>query len=255
MTKHIAIAALAAIVALSACDENGVRTIDGPLPSSAIKFYNFGVNSPPVNFYADGVKMTAAPSATGVESDSGTSYGRTSGDFYTAINPGSHQLSGRISVPTNRNTQISQLTSTLENGKRYSYFQSGKYDTATKTVDAFIIEDQLPGFDFTAAYIRFVHAIYNAKPLTLYVKSDSAGSTEQTIGSEVAYKSATGFVKISPGSYSLYARYGGSATNIITRTAQTFSAGRVYTIAARGDTTVTSTTAAARPLLDNTVNR
>jgi hypothetical protein len=34
-----------------------------------------------------------------------------------------------------------------------------------------------------------------------------------------------------------------------------FSPGRVYTITARGDMTVTSSTATTRPQLDNTANR
>jgi hypothetical protein len=44
-------------------------------------------------------------------------------------------------------------------------------------------------------------------------------------------------------------------TNAIARTAVSFSAGKVYTISARGDMTVVSTTATNRPFLDNTANR
>jgi hypothetical protein len=57
------------------------------------------------------------------------------------------------------------------------------------------------------------------------------------------------------GIYDLSTRAAGSSTNIIVRTAVGFSTGRVYTIGARGDITVTSTTAATRPQLDNTLNR
>jgi hypothetical protein len=57
------------------------------------------------------------------------------------------------------------------------------------------------------------------------------------------------------GTYDLSTRYAGVTTNAITRAAVSFSAGRVYTIGARGDITVTSTTAATRPQLDNTANR
>ena len=42
-------------------------------------------------------------------------------------------------------------------------------------------------------------------------------------------------------------------TNVITRTAVSFAAGRVYTISSRGD--MVSTVTANKPALDNTANR
>jgi hypothetical protein len=57
------------------------------------------------------------------------------------------------------------------------------------------------------------------------------------------------------GAYNLIARYTGSNTSIIGRTNVSFAAGHLYTIGARGDTTVKSSTATNRPFLDNTANR
>jgi hypothetical protein len=39
------------------------------------------------------------------------------------------------------------------------------------------------------------------------------------------------------------------------RTGVTLAGGRIYTVGARGDITITSTTATNRPFLDNTTNR
>ena len=47
--------------------------------------------------------------------------------------------------------------------------------------------------DFTQTYVRFVNAISNAQPMTLFAKSTVSG-TEVPIGSTVAYKSAGAFV-------------------------------------------------------------
>ncbi|HEU4564815.1 MAG TPA: hypothetical protein VFS05_09210, partial [Gemmatimonadaceae bacterium] len=58
-----------------------------------------------------------------------------------------------------------------------------------------------------------------------------------------------------PGSYDLHARAAGSTTDLIVRTTLLFEAGHVYTITARGDMTVTSSSATNRPYLDNTANR
>jgi hypothetical protein len=96
--------------------------------------------------------------------------------------------------------------------------------------------------------------MYNANPMTLYARNTVSG-TESAVGSEVAYKAAGAFVSLPGGIYDLNTRYAGSPTNVITRTGVSFNAGNIYTVSARGDITVTSTTATNRPFLDNTANR
>jgi hypothetical protein len=205
--------ALLCAVVLASCDKNAVQEITGPLPTSRIKFFHFGVNAPGVNFYANTTKMTATTSATGVESTTGVVYGGVgSGGLYSAIAPGPYTLSGKISATVDKDLTISRVNTTLADGKTYSFYQSGFYDGTAKSVDAFVVEDPYEAnIDFSVAYVRFVNAISNSQPMTLYAKN--------------------------------------------TRTAVSFSAGRVYTIGARGDMTITSTTATNRPFLDNTANR
>lgn len=251
------VAVLLCAAALTSCDKNAVQDITGPLPSARIKFYNFGVNAPGVHFYANDRKMTAINSATGVESTIGTTYttGVASGDRYSGIDPGQYTFSGRIAATVDKDLPISNVVATIADGKYYSFFQSGIYNSTTKTVDAFIVEDPIPAdMDFTVAYVRFVHAISNANPMTLYITPTVPG-TEIAVGGLVPYKSAGAFTAVPSGVYNLNTRYAGLTTNAISRTAVSFSAGRVYTIAAKGDITITGTTNANRPLLDNTLNR
>jgi hypothetical protein len=99
-----------------------------------------------------------------------------------------------------------------------------------------------------------VHAISNAGPIALFAVHTETG-VETPIGGQVAYRSAGTFTPLEPGLYNLTARYPGSTTPVIVRANVGFSPGRVYTIGARGDITVTSTTAATRPFLDLTLNR
>jgi len=251
-----AFTALLCAAALAACEKNAVQDITGPLPESQIKFFNFGVGAPPVNFYANDRKMTAVLSSDTVESTSGVTYGNVgAGDYYTGIDPGQYTLSGRISAAEDKDRPISSLDVTIVAGKKYSYYQSGFYDTVAKSVDAFIVEDDFPEeIDYTRAYVRLVHAIANAEPLTLYIKERTTGE-EYVIGGEVAYKSAGPFVPVPNGVYDLAARYAGSDEDVIVRTNVTFAIKKVYTIGARGDMTVTSTTDATRPFLDLTSNR
>jgi len=253
MNTRTSMVALLCLAALSAgCDKNAVRDITEPSPGEArIKFFNFGVNSPGVNFYANAQKMTAITSATGVESTTGVNYGSAgSGGLYMAIAPGQYTLAGKIAAATDKDLAISGVTATLGAGKYYSFYQSGLYSTTTKQSDAFVVEDPLPAqFDFTTAYVRFVHAIYNANAMTLYAKNTTT-LAEAAIGGSVAYKAAGAFVVVPAGVYDLGARYAGVTTNALSRALVSFVAGRVYTITARGDIATSSTL-----FLDNTTNR
>lgn len=219
-------------------------------------FFNDGVGAPDVNFYANDTKMTSISSTDSTENTIGTAYGDAgAGGNYAGIAPGQYTLSGKISAQTDNHLAISSLAATLEDGKHYSFYQSGIYDTTTKTVDAFIVEDPLPAeIDYSVAYVRFVNAIGNSNPMALYVTSSTTGE-ETAMGGPVPYKGAGEFVAVPPGTYDLSARDPGSSTNLISSTGESFVAGKVYTISARGDMTVTSSSAAARPLLDATANR
>jgi len=263
---------LLAAALTTACEENAVQEIAGPPPGgAAVRFFNFGVNAPGVNFYANDVKVTAISSTTcatltdanreqctttGAESTSGVNYGNVgSGGYYSDVEPGQYTLSGRIAAATDKGLPISTLSTTLEVGKSYSFYQSGFYNTTAKAVEAFIVEDPIPAqMDYAVAYVRFVHAISNANAMTLYAKNTTSG-TELPVGGAVAYKAAGAFTALEPGTYDLGARYTGSSSNAVSRTGVGFSAGRVYTITARGDITVTSSSATNRPYLDNTANR
>jgi hypothetical protein len=257
MIRYRAFALLLCAAALSSCEENQVQDIAGPTSGARIRFFNFGVNAPGVNFYAGDTKMTAISSTTGSESSTGVAYGGVgSGGFYGQIEPGQHTLTGRIAAAgADKDLAISSVTATLEDGKSYSFYQSGFYNSTAKTVDAFVVEDNFAEeIDWSVALVRFVNAMSNANPMALYVTHQTSGVVTK-IGTEVAYKGASAFVAIPNGVYNLATRYADSTSNAITRTGVSFSAGRVYTITARGDITVTSTTATNRPFLDNTTNR
>ncbi len=256
MKKYLTLAALGCAALLSACDKNAVQDITAPAPASAIKFFNFGVNAPGVNFYADGTKLTAISSATGAESTNGVVYGGVgAGGFYTGITPGAHTLTGKIAAATDKDLAISSVATTIADGKKYSYYISGFYDASAKTAEAFVVEDNLPTQDVTVAYVRFVNAISNSSPMVLFVKHQTTG-VETAIGAAITYKAGGAFTAVPNGVYDLNTRLAGSSANIVSRTAVSFVAGRIYTIAARGDITLPSSgTATNRALLDNTLNR
>jgi len=253
MKKYISGAGLLGAALLAACsfEKNAVQDIAGPAPTASVKFFNFAVGSPSVNFYANDTKMTAVSSTTGTESTLGVAYtGAGAGGFYTGVNPGTYTLAGKISATTDKDVPIATVSTTMADGKYYSYYLSGTYNTATKTTDSFIVEDPLPALDFSGAFVRFVNAISNSQPMVLSV-TDTLGVVT-AIGPAVAYKAGGPFVKIPRGVYNLATRVEGSSTNVITRNGITFNSGRVYTITSRGTIGLTGT---PLPALDNTANR
>lgn len=243
---------LCAAALSSACGENAIQDVSVPLPaeSARIKFFNFALGAPGVNFYANDAKMTAVLSGTGTESTVGVNYGGAGASgAYIALTPGSYTLSGRIAAATDKDLPISNLPVVLERGKAYSFYHSGIYDAATKTAESFIVEDTfIEEFDYSVAYVRFVNAISNAtQPLTLYAKEREEGA-EVSVDNAVAYKSAGSFIAVPPGVYDLRAQAEGATTNALTRAGVSFVGGRVYTITARGSIS-------GSRFLDNTPNR
>jgi hypothetical protein len=244
--------------ALVSCTKVDVQSITEAPPGSArIKYFAFAVGAPSVNFYVNNTKVTAIGAASGGESPNGTAYGSLgNAGFYMAVEPGQYTIAAKTSptATTDPGLVISSVATNVTAGTSYSFYQSGIYNTTTKTADAFIVEDPLPDFDWTQGYVRFVNASSNSAPMILYLKNTTT-SVEAAIGGAAAYKSAGTFLAIPTGTYDLSARASGSSTNLIARASISFSAGHVYTVTARGDMTVTSTTSANRPILDNYANR
>jgi hypothetical protein len=268
MNRYASLALALCAVSLAACGDTATQDITAPVTGAGVKFFNFSVGSPGVNFYANDVKVTAIGSTTcsppsdttavcrttGAEPTTGTAYGAAgNSSLYNQIAAGQVTLAGKIAATTDKGLAIASLPAQLDNNKFYSLFLSGAYDATAKKTDAFIVEDAIPATpDFTQAYVRFVNAISNSQPMTLFAKSTVTG-TESAIGGAIAYKAAGAFTAVPAAVYDLSTRAAGSTTNVVTRTAVSFVAGHVYTIAARG--TIGSTVTANQPALDNTANR
>src|SRR5512146_3583303 len=205
MNRHLSAAVLLSATLLASCGEKAVQNISAPtVPSARVKFHNFSPSSVGVNFFANDQKMTAvltsacfrpttaadstSCSTTGIESATGTTYGGVgSGGRYDAIDPGQYTLAAKIAAQT---TTVASLSQTIADGKYYSFFMSGIYNTGTQTAEAFVVEDPIPTgtVDYTTAYVRLVNAVSNGTgALNLFV-TNTTTSTEAPIGGAVAYK-------------------------------------------------------------------
>jgi hypothetical protein len=268
MTRYKTLAVLFCAVAVTACGDKTTQNITAPVSGALVKFFNFGVGAPSVNFYANTLKVTGVTSSncsppndtttvcrtTGNETITGTAYSvAADGGLYSALPVGAVALTGKITATTDNGLAVATVNTTLTNGSFYSYYLSGIYDPVGKASDAFIVPDTLPAFDYNNVYVRFVNAISNSQPMTLYAKLQLTG-TETGLGlTTQAYKAAGPFTLLTAGVYDLNTRTAGSSVNVITRTSVSFVAGHVYTVTARGD--MTSGVTANKPALDNTANR
>jgi hypothetical protein len=258
---YIALFLLSALV--FSCKKNGIHdiatsTTDG---GAQIKFFNFGVGSPSLNFYANNGKVSAIVSATGTEATTGIAYGAVfPATNYSLLNAGTYSFQGIVPAfsTTNANVVVATLSAPLEPNKFYSLYTSGIYNATAKTTDAFIVEDKIPAANATSASVRFVNTISNAASAFNLVVKNTTTLTEQVIATNIPYKGASEFALVPNGVYEIYARYPAGIANIISRNGTStvsFIAGRTYTISSRGDMTVTGSTATNRPFLDNTSNR
>src|SRR5437762_8028979 len=147
MTTHTKTYRLCAVlvttIMAAACGTNPVQVLPtDSLEASRVKFFNFGVNAPGVNFYADDVKMTAILSATGSEATTGVTYGGVgNGGAYSQIAPGAYTMTGRIAAATDKDLPIASINATIADGTRSSLYLSGFYNTTTKSSDGFVVED------------------------------------------------------------------------------------------------------------------
>ena len=104
--------------------------------NARIKYFNFAAGAPSVNFYANGTKVSGILSATGAENAAGTGYGAVfPTSNYSVIAGGTYKINGIVpsTATANPNVSISELSQALTNGKYYSFYTSGIYNSTTKT--------------------------------------------------------------------------------------------------------------------------
>ncbi|GGI26582.1 DUF4397 domain-containing protein [Pedobacter mendelii] len=259
--NHIILAVLLLSSIIFSCKKNAVQNIAEPINGGAqLKYFNFALNAPIINFYANDTKVSAASSTTGLESaTAGIAFASVypSTNAYSIIPAGTYDFKARrpSTATIDPNLIIANLNKQVVDGKNYSIYLSGLYNTVTKQTDVFVIDDILPPIDSATAYVRFVHTCYNANAFDLIMKNTTT-SVETLVCSNVAYKSASSFAKIPQGIYDLILRYTGTPTNVVVRSALSVIKSNTYSFSLRGDITLPYTgTAINRPFIDNTPNR
>ena len=180
--------------ALAACAKNAVQDITGARPGAQRQVLQLRRERARRELLrqrheGDGDQLDHSAS----ESTTGTALRRVgNGGFYAgARRPASTRSSGRIAAATDKELAIATLPPPLADGKYYSFYLSGIYNATAKTVGCVHRRGRASPqtLDLHVAYVRFVNAISNSSPMTLYAKNTTTG-TESPIGASVAYKGA-----------------------------------------------------------------
>lgn len=272
MKKIIRIKALLAalvLITMIGCEKNSVGNVSTEDYEGAnFKFYNFALSSPTVNGYANDKKFAGILSTTGIENAAGVVGGGVApARGYALVPQGTNTVFKAITpstMPVNAtsgfgpNLTIAEVTSSVQNGKNYSFYVSGLFNKTTQKADGFIIEDTLPQPDTAASYIRLVNPGHNTSTLSLEItrtyKVDGLDVVETTTPiTGVSYKTASPFVKVASGSYTLKLIDLVSGKTL-TRTATGFGKNRVYTFTLRGDM-ISGVASSPTVFLDFTENR
>jgi hypothetical protein len=181
--------------------------------------------SPNVDIYVDGTKVTASqlsfPGTTGV-----------AGNPYLSVNSGMRN----IKVSPNGTLNVIDANLSLEPGKAYSVFAYGVLGTGS-TLRALVLTDDLTTPATGKAHIRFLHLSPDAPAVDIeLVKTGSAVINLNNIPYVGPSPNATtlgAFTPVDAGAYTVNVRANGSST-VVLSAPLTFTAGKIYTIYARG---------------------
>ena len=255
-TKYINLLFVLLALAFSSCEKSAFQVIDAPPTGPNFRVYNFAVNGPQVNIYVNDVKVSAIGSTTGKESASGiAAYGIFPGtnSYVNIKTPGNVIIKAKtpVNATANPGVETTSATSNFEDGKFYSFFTTGIYNTTARTSTSFVLEDKIPPIDINFAYMRLVNTVPNA-PNGFDLKITNKVTLEVlTISNAIPFQTASDFIKVPAGTYNLTATSVNTPTSyVINRADLVVAKGFVYTLAPRG-TVVTASTLA----IDMTRNR
>ena len=174
--------------------------------------------------YTNGCVGAAATSLTinGSTLSNASSVAYLGNSGYHSVASGSASMSSTLTgVGT-----LGALSTTLNANASYSVFDCGTVLADTLVV----VADNLPSTSGSYAYARVVNV---SSDTTATAITGAVGNT--VVGSGVAYGAASGFVQVTPGSYSLTALNVNKPGNVATLSNVQLSGGKIYTLLYSGN--------------------
>lgn len=146
---------------------------------------------------------------------------------YTELSSGSTNI--KVS-PTGTTTNVIDATVNLEANKNYSVFA---VDSVSK-IKAAVVGDDLTTPASGKAHIRFFHFSANAPAVDIALTGGAVLFPNRSFNDQATNPAVTGFTSLNAGTYNLEVRVAGTNTVVLPLPNVTLTAGKIYTVFAKG---------------------
>jgi hypothetical protein len=146
---------------------------------------------------------------------------------YTQLNSGSTNI--KVS-PTGTTTNVIDATVNLEANKNYSVFA---VDSVSK-IKAAVVMDDLTAPASGKAHVRFFHFSPNAPAVDIAITGGSVLFGNRTFNDQSTNTSKAAFTPVNAGTYNLEVRAAGTNTVVLALPNINLTAGKIYTVFAKG---------------------
>lgn len=200
--------ALTTVLSFSSCedDDDDART---PVGTGKLMIIHASPDAPAVDLFLDGTKLNSVP----VNYTDNTSY-------ITAI-PGTRLL--KVNVAGTLTTAL-QASLSVVSGKNYSVFAID----SVSNLSGLVVEDNLAAPAAGKAHVRFIHLSPDAPAVDVAVTGGGVVFGNQS------FEDFTAFTPLDANTYNLEVRLAGTPTVVLPLPGIVLTAGKIYTVYAKG---------------------
>ncbi|HEY0670180.1 MAG TPA: DUF4397 domain-containing protein [Sphingobacteriaceae bacterium] len=215
---------LAFVVLISSCND------DDPIEGQAeVMIVNSASGSAAQDFYLDDTKVNAQAVA----------YSQNSG--YISTQSGDNRKAEFKNTGTTTVNWSSNVD--IDAGEKYTFFFTNSSSASSTTNSGLMLEDDTTPPPSGKARVRFVNLAQGYTAANLLVIGGATWATNTTFGT------ASGFMNIDPGTYSLQTNLASNLTGTVSLGNFTLQAGKIYTIYTRGVLNGSASTAVGASLI------
>ncbi len=200
--------AVALVFLVTGCSDDSNPASGGMTSKSQVMAVHTSPDAPGVDLYVDGAKV-------------GTNLSFPNSTNYLSVDAGTRNVEVKVAGTS---TTVLSAALDLTANAHYSVFA---VDSVSK-LSALVLGDNLATPAPGKAHVRFIHLSPNAPAVDIAVAGGSV-----LIGNK-SFKEYTDFTPLDAGTYNLEVRLAGSSTVVLPLPGVTLTAGKIYTVFAKG---------------------
>ena len=224
--RALALVIISSSVIFTSCKDDDEDDTPTPTPTtSKLMVTHASPNAPGVDLLVDGTKVNTSA----LDFPNSTSY--------LTVNSGNRNIKVNVSGTS---TTVIDATPSFTANKSYSIFAVD--DVAA--ISAIVVEDDLTAPATGKAHIRFIHLSPDAPAV------DVALDGGEVVFGDYTFKEVSAFTPLDAGTYDLEVRVTGTTTVALDLDPITLTAGKIYTVFAKGFLTGTGTQALGAQIIN-----